>query len=313
MNRGFRALLNAPRPRPLIVAHRGDSFHAPENTLEAARAAWEAGADAWELDVQLSRDGVPVVLHDESLARTTDVAVRFARDPRGGDGFLVSDFDLDEIRALDAGSWFLDPAGPARSAAWFGTHDRLDDAVRDRCRSGTVRVPTLAEALELTVRLDWRVNIEIKSFPNTDPRAVGAVLATIDAAHSANRVLISSFHHPDVAKVVALRPEIATAVLSATPLFRPGRYVRELVGADCFHASTLALGAGADAYRRFPSARSLRVAEMEELKAAGVPTLVYTVNDTHPAGLAQHLFEAGVFGLFTDDPRGMRRLFPTVA
>src|SRR5262245_40461347 len=58
----FLALLESPRDRPAIIAHRGDSFHAPENTLEAARLGWEAGAEAWEFDVQLTRDGVPVVL-----------------------------------------------------------------------------------------------------------------------------------------------------------------------------------------------------------------------------------------------------------
>ena len=91
----------------MIVAHRGDSVRAPENTLEAARLAWKAGATAWELDVQLTRDGVPVVLHDESLLRTTNVAAMFKDDPRGLAGFRVSDFDYNEIRALDAGSWFV--------------------------------------------------------------------------------------------------------------------------------------------------------------------------------------------------------------
>src|SRR5277367_6919432 len=91
----FFALLKSPRNHPVIVAHRGDSYHAPENTLEAARLAWEAGAPAWEFDVQLTRDGVPVILHDESLLRTTNVATRFAGDPRGRDGFRIADFDFE--------------------------------------------------------------------------------------------------------------------------------------------------------------------------------------------------------------------------
>ena len=146
----FLALLRSPRTRPLIIAHRGDSFHAPENTLEAARLGREAGADAWELDVQLTRDGVPVVLHDESLLRTTDVAARFAGDPRGRDGFRVSDFDFDEVRTLDAGSWFVDADGGPRSARDFGTLDRLDPADVAHFRSGSVRIPTLEEALIFT-------------------------------------------------------------------------------------------------------------------------------------------------------------------
>src|SRR5262245_60378592 len=115
----FLALLTAPRSAPIVVAHRGDSFHAPENTLAAARQAWRAGADAWEIDVRLTRDGVPVVLHDESLERTTDVALRYQKDPRGKDGFRVSDFDLAEVVTLDAGSWFVDKKGGPRSARAF--------------------------------------------------------------------------------------------------------------------------------------------------------------------------------------------------
>src|SRR3954466_3454351 len=108
MTNRFLDLLKSPRPRPVVVAHRGDSFHAPENTLAAARLAWEVGGDAWELDVQLTRDGVAVVFHDERLARTTDISDRFRGDERGTRGFLLSDFDWSEVRALDAGSWFYE-------------------------------------------------------------------------------------------------------------------------------------------------------------------------------------------------------------
>src|SRR6516165_9960808 len=139
----FLALFRSSRTAPVVVAHRGDSFHAPENTLEAARLAWEAGAEAWELDVQLTRDGVPVVLHDESLLRTTDVATRFAGDPRGRGGFRVSDFDLEEVRTLDAGSWFVDDRGGTRSARDLGTLDRLAPEHVAYYRSGQIFIPTL--------------------------------------------------------------------------------------------------------------------------------------------------------------------------
>ncbi len=122
----FLTLLRSSRSRPLVIAHRGDSFFAPENTREAARRAFEAGADAWEFDVQLSRDGVPIVFHDEWLCRTTDVAERFKGDARATSGFRVSDFDFDELRTLDAGSWFIKTDGRPRAADWFGTRDRID-------------------------------------------------------------------------------------------------------------------------------------------------------------------------------------------
>ena len=105
----FMDLLKSKRRAPVVVAHRGDSFHAPENTLEAGRATREAGAPAWEIDVQLTRDGVPVLLHDESLKRTTDVASKFAGDPRGKAGWYVFDFDWREVESLDADA----PAVPA--------------------------------------------------------------------------------------------------------------------------------------------------------------------------------------------------------
>ena len=80
--------------RPLVIAHRGDTAAAPENTLAAFTAAIDAGADGIELDVHPSRDGAPVVHHDYYLERTTN-----------GSG-LVTDHTVAELRALDAGAWF---------------------------------------------------------------------------------------------------------------------------------------------------------------------------------------------------------------
>lgn len=108
-----------------IWAHRGASGSAPENTLAAFRAAEEAGADGIELDVHLSREGVPVVIHDDSVDRTTD--------GRGA----VRRLSLRELRSLDAGHWF--------SPAFAGE-----------------RIPTLEEVLRWAgERL--RLNIEVKS------------------------------------------------------------------------------------------------------------------------------------------------------
>lgn len=295
----------------MLIAHRGDSAHAPENTLEAAQRARDEGADAWELDVQLSRDGVPVVLHDRSLMRTTDVVARFAGDPRGASGFLGADFDFDEIRTLDAGSWFLEPSGGHRTASAFGTWGELGPAERARYASGAVRVPSLAEALALTDRLDWLVNVELKSFPDDDPRLLEAAYGVIRRTRTSARVLISSFDHADVARATRLDPEIATGVLASTPVYRPSEYVREHVRADTYHPSAEVLGVRSNAYRRLPSAASLCLGDLEALRRDDVPVLVYTVNDSNPGGLASHLVEAGVSGLFTDDPRGLRPLLGT--
>src|SRR5205085_371482 len=138
----------------------GDSSHAPENTLEAAALGHRAGADGWEFDVRLTRDGVPILLHDPSLVRTTDVVLAYPGDPRADLGYLAAEFTLEEIRRLDAGSWFVAPDGGPRSATEFGTLRDLDPAARASFGSGRVRVPTLAEALVLTAELDWLVNVE---------------------------------------------------------------------------------------------------------------------------------------------------------
>ena len=113
-------------PRTVLVdAHRGASATHPENTLAAFRAAVEAGADSVELDVQLTADGEPVVIHDDTVDRTTN-----------GSG-AVAELPLKTIRALDAGSW---------------RHPRF---------SGQ-RIPTLDETLELLAAAP-RINMELKS------------------------------------------------------------------------------------------------------------------------------------------------------
>lgn len=293
----------------MVIAHRGDSSRAPENTLEAARLGHQAGAAAWEFDVHITRDGIPVVIHDESLLRTTNVAQRFKDDPRSMRGYLVSQFDLDEIRSLDAGSWFLAPSGGPRSAVAFGSLSAIPQNDRAHFLSGAVGVPTLDEALELTESLDWLANVELKSFPNTSPRLLDAVLASVDRTRTAPRILISSFDHADVARAARVRPDIPTGVLVWTPIERPVEYVRDLVGAVAYHPSDLVLGSASDVYLSNPSSATLRASDLVALKKAGIPVLVYTVNDAAANGLAVHLAEAGVSALFTDTPAALRTLF----
>lgn len=291
--------------RPWIIAHRGDSAHAPENTLEAAQRAWDVGADAWEVDVRLTRDRVPVVMHDASLLRTTNVAQQFANDPRQASSFRLADFDLAEVASLDAARWFLAAGREARAASGFGTLSELSAGDRAWFASGEVKVPTLAAALALTDRLDWHINIELKSSSADDPELLDRVLGLVSTPALAARVAISSFDHNDVARVARLRPEIVTGVLTANPLYRPAEYVAREVGARAYHASAEALGAGSEAYRRAPSARALCVPELEALQAAGVPVYAYTVNDAEVGGLAEHLIASGVAGVFSDNPRSL--------
>ncbi|MBA2443110.1 MAG: glycerophosphodiester phosphodiesterase [Rubrobacter sp.] len=143
---------------PVNVAHRGASAQAPENTLEAFRAAEASGAGGLELDVHITRDGEAVVIHDSSLNRTTD-----------GAG-LVREKTLQELRSFDAGYRFTGDGGQS-----YPHRDRK------------VRMPTLGEVLEEFPGVT--VNIEIKEAP---PGGEGAVLEAIERAGAEDRVLVAA-------------------------------------------------------------------------------------------------------------------------
>jgi glycerophosphoryl diester phosphodiesterase len=104
------AILSAQGTRKILIAHRGASAYAPEHTMAAYRLALEQGADFVEQDLQISKDGVLVCLHDLTLERTTNVEelfpTRSVAGPGGRRTWNVSDFTLQELKTLDAGSWF---------------------------------------------------------------------------------------------------------------------------------------------------------------------------------------------------------------
>lgn len=144
------------------VAHRGYSAVAPENTLPALAAAALAGATMIEFDVRTTADGVPVVLHDRTVDRTTDGAGN------------VWDLTLAQVRGLDAGSWF--------SPAFAG-----------------LAVPLLAEVLELLVPATPELLLEIK--PPATAAQVAAVLAMVAERGLLGRTVVQSFD-PDVLRLV---------------------------------------------------------------------------------------------------------------
>ena len=143
---------------PRVIGHRGAAAHAPENTLASILKARELGCRMIEFDATLTRDGVPVLLHDDTLDRTTS-----------GTG-EIADADFAHVRTLDAGSWF------------------------GREFAGET-VPTLEEALDLAVRIGLGVNIEIKPSAAREVETAETVLrAAKDAVASGGLVpFISSF------------------------------------------------------------------------------------------------------------------------
>jgi glycerophosphoryl diester phosphodiesterase len=141
--------------RPVVFAHRGDSAHAPENTLAAFRMAQAKGADAIELDAKLSADGEVIVFHDERLERTTDGAGR-VRDKRAL-----------ELRSLDAGRSFA-------------------ESFRGE------RIPLLGEVLEL-VGNQLLVNIELRNYWTPRDNLVGAVCELVKQHAVESSIMFSSF------------------------------------------------------------------------------------------------------------------------
>jgi len=128
--------------RPLVIAHRGASGYLPEHTLAAKALAHGMGADFIEQDVVLSRDGIPIVLHDIYLEATTDVAARFPGRARADGHFYAMDFTLAEIRALAA----LERCDPRTGGVVYpGRFPR---------ESALFGVPTLAEEIDLIAGLD---------------------------------------------------------------------------------------------------------------------------------------------------------------
>jgi glycerophosphoryl diester phosphodiesterase len=179
---------------PRVIAHRGASAYAPENTLPAVDAADDLGIEWVENDVQRTRDGQLVVIHDDSLARTTDVRRVFPdRAP-----WKVRDFTAAEIARLDAGSWF--------GEKWAGTP-----------------VPTLARYLRAVEANRQKLLLEIKA-PELYPGIEEEVLRVLrqegwlDDAHVERRLVIQSFGADSIRTVRQRRPDITTGFLGTPPV-----------------------------------------------------------------------------------------------
>ena len=174
----------------LILGHRGISSKYPENTMIAFRKALEYGMDGIELDVQLSKDGKLVVIHDELLDRTTN-----------GHGY-VKDYTLEELRKLDAGS-FKD--------------NRFKDEV----------IPTLEEVFELFSGTDKVINIELKTGVFAYPGIEEKVIEEIKKYNLEKNIYITSFNHQSIAKFQKLTDEIKSGILLYDTQFDIEKYVEE--------------------------------------------------------------------------------------
>ncbi|NEZ45731.1 glycerophosphodiester phosphodiesterase [Clostridium niameyense] len=180
-----------------IMAHRGAAAYAPENTIAAFTKAIEMKADAIELDIHLSKDDHIVVIHDEKVDRTTN-----------GKG-LVMEFTLEELKRLDAGSWF-------------------------NKEFKNEKIPTLREVLELVAYKNIDLNIEIKAGYRVYPNIEEKLLRLLKEYEIMDRCIISSFDHYSLVKIKNLCLEIKTGMLYSASLYEPWDYAKS-IKVDALH------------------------------------------------------------------------------
>lgn len=195
---------------PRLIAHRGASADAPENTLAALRLAHEQGASWVEVDCMLTRDGVAVLHHDETLARVAGLEAAMA------------DLDHAELAGLDAGSWF-DP------------------------RFAGERIPTLEAAIALLGRLGLGANVEIKPTEGRAAETAEAVCRILVRRWPAHlpRPVVSSFAPEALAAARPLIADRAEIAMLVGPLPDDWRARAEALGAIGVHAGARRLGARA--------------------------------------------------------------------
>ncbi|SDJ20859.1 glycerophosphodiester phosphodiesterase [Paenibacillus naphthalenovorans] len=220
----------------LIIAHRGASGYAPENTIAAFELAIDQNADGMELDVHLTKDGEVVICHDDDVKRTTN--------SQG----LIKDMTLEELRRLDAGSWY-------------------GESFRG------ITIPTLQEFMALAADTHMLINLEIKNLPYYHKGIEQKLIRSVHEHDMLDRVVISSFDHYALAETARLEPAMKLGVLFSTRVIDPWDYVRKLPFA---------------AYSLHPHYSFVDVEYIRQCHAHGYKVYPYTVNEAEWAGpLAQ--------------------------
>jgi glycerophosphoryl diester phosphodiesterase len=306
---------------PIIIAHRGASGYLPEHTLAAKAMAHAMGADYIEQDVVMTRDGVPIVLHDIYLEHTTDVERRFPDRARDDGRYYAVDFDLAEIRELRVHERSRRGEGGAEIAVYPG---------RFPLGPGLFRVPTLAEEIDLIAGLDQSrgrstgLYIELKA-PNWHreqghdmARAVLGVLQAAGYARRTDKVYLQCF---DDRTLRRLRGELETPLPLIQLIGENGwredteaDYEAMLTDQGLAQVAQYADGIGPwleQIYQGVDETGRPRVGDLvERAHRHGLLVHPYTFRqDELPAGIRRfdvllELFvrEAGVDGLFTDFP-----------
>lgn len=242
-------LVDTVRATPVVVcAHRGASGTAPENTIAAITSAIACGATMIEIDIQITRDNHIVVFHDEDLARTTNGT---------GD---IREHTFDEVRALDAGSWF--------DAAF-----------------ASERIPSLDEAIAV-IKGRAYLNIELKPMDGSEraQAIIGTVLSAIDAHDMFDATVFSSFDHRILLHIKHVRPDARTLALNVPGDARLPHEVIASCRADAFGCSL----------------EELTPNVMQDCAHYMIPVGVYTINTREELLTAINLGVRGVVTNYPD-------------
>lgn len=226
--------------KPLIIAHRGASELAPENTISAFRRAIEDGAEGIEFDVRLAKDGVPVVFHDAKLNRIGRIDGR------------VSDFTSEELQTFDVGSWF-----------------NLNKPKNADVRFSAETVPTLREVLEFLRDFQGLIYIELKCKESNVETLVKAVCREIGDSHLFAQIIVKSFRLQVIPEIRRLCPEVKTAALFAPKIMTILRKEKHLL--------TLAQEFGADQVSLHYSLVTRKLMEKAEKK--NFPITIWTADN----------------------------------
>lgn len=237
--------------RPLILGHRGASAVAPENTLAAFSRAMTDGADGIEFDVRLSRDRLPVVIHDANLNRTAGVDRR------------VSDLSAKELQEIDAGSWF-DKTQRNSESTFAGE-----------------KLPSLEQVCKFFTHNHGVLYVEMKCETDEGAALAEGVVSITRAFGLADRVVVESFDLSAIAAVKKVDAGIRTAALFEPKLSQPlSSLLRQRMVA-------VALEAGADEIALHHRLASAGV--IEKAKREGLEVVVWTVDDPAWIGTARSL------------------------
>jgi glycerophosphoryl diester phosphodiesterase len=194
--------------KPNLIGHRCSSSLGPENTLETAQTALSFGIVGIEIDIQISIDGIPFLLHDDTLKRTTNVRSLFSEKAEE----RASNFLISELRQLDAGSWFTDsdPYGTITSGIITVIH-------AENYRGA--QIPTLAEIVEFVKQENLILNTDFK-YPSSDhpfyETYLNTCLSIIESAQIDDQIWITSWDQDTLYEIESLYPNM-NSVLSVGP------------------------------------------------------------------------------------------------